>query len=100
MSILDKKYLTKMSNGQTWAVPVRVIAENRAQYYAAKDGVSVEKSLNEDTLPLFESDDYEVEDWAQNNLNWDDVKHVAELVESGGFDWDDGWINGDHDISD
>ena len=60
-----------------------------------------EKSYNEDTIPLFESDDYEIEDWAANNMNWKDVVAFARKVEShpmNDADFQEGWINGDKEI--
>ena len=61
MDILDKIYVTTMSNGQKWAVPVERIAANRAHYYARHDNVSFDEALKTDTIPLFESDDFEIE---------------------------------------
>ena len=34
----------------------------------------------EDTLPLFESSPYEIEDWAANNMHWYEVDMYAEKV--------------------
>jgi endogenous inhibitor of DNA gyrase (YacG/DUF329 family) len=55
-------------------------------------------SLAEDTLPLFRSDDFEIEDWAANNMNWSDVQYAARCV-SAGDDVDFGeWVNGDKEV--
>ena len=63
----------------TWAVPVMVIAKHRAAYYAHEFGGDIEKSLAEDTEPLFERS-YEVTDWASNNMDWTDVEpHAVKL---------------------
>lgn len=98
MSNLKKKYITTMSDGSKWAVPVSIIAGDRAKYYAKEFGGSVERSLNEDTGPLFDSDDFEIEDWAQNNMNWDDVKDYANLIEPAKCDYQEGWMNGEHEV--
>ena len=74
-----------MPDGSKWDVPVSVIALDRAKYYADRDfDGDVEKSLNEDTLPLFKESDFEVKDWAACNMNWSDVESFAVMVEPPG----------------
>ncbi|ABA87791.1 hypothetical protein Pcar_0531 [Syntrophotalea carbinolica DSM 2380] len=98
MSILAKHYVTTMPNGEKWSVPVNVIAIDRAEYYASQFGGDVDRSLREDTEPLFESDTYEIEDWAKNNMNWSDVEASATLAEKGTCDYQEGWVNGDAEV--
>ena len=98
MSILTKNYVTTMPDGSKWAVPVKLIALARASYYAKEFDGDVERSLGEDTSPLFESDHYEIEDWAQNNMHWDDVKDLAECIEPAKCDFQKGWLNGEHEV--
>lgn len=100
MSVLSKSYVTTMCNGQKWAVPVERIAFNRAHFYAKKDGISFDESLKSDTIPLFESDDFEIEDWAQNNMDWSDVEKYAKLVSDPDYFFQDEWVNGEHEIID
>lgn len=95
---MPKHLQIEMPDGSKWAVPVHVIAMNRAAYYAKNDGVSIEASLNNDTLPLFEADEFEIEDWAANNMNWEDVEHLAVCIGKGGSDYQDGWCNGEKKI--
>ena len=71
-----KMLVLQMPDGSEWGVPVEVIARNRAEHYKSEFGDDVERSLAEDTMPLFE-DDYEIEEWASNNMNWQDVKGCA-----------------------
>jgi hypothetical protein len=96
------KYLrVTMSDGSRWDVPVEVIARSRATYYASEFGGDAEKSLKEDTLPLFEEDSYEIEDWAASNMNWSDVAEVARRapdVPKPEVDYQEGWLNGDKEI--
>lgn len=98
MSILSKQYVTTMRNGQKWAIPVERIAFNRAHYYAKKFGISFDESLKERTLPLFESDEFEIEDWATNNMDWSDVKKYAKLISDPEDCFQDGWVNGEHEV--
>ncbi|AQZ81534.1 hypothetical protein BUM88_07885 [Acinetobacter calcoaceticus] len=98
MSILDQNYIVTMPDESKWAVPVRIIAESRAKYYAGVDEVTVEENLNDDTVPLFESDHYEIHDWAANNMNWRDVKEHAVQIERPSLDYEEGWANGDYEV--
>lgn len=100
MGILDQKYIIEMANGERWSVPVRVIAHNRAKHYASEFGGDEERSLLEDTIPLFEDDNYAIEDWAKNNMNWSDVEPFALLHSSGNTDYEIGWTNGAVEIID
>ena len=84
-----------------WDIPVDVIARNRAAAYAEEFNNDIELSLKEDTLPLFESNEYEIKDWAANNMNWDDVKEVAKFVSNKIMtdgDFQEGWVNGNKEI--
>ena len=60
----------------------------------------MERSLNEDTLPLFRGSDYEIKDWAAGNMNWSDVKHAANQVKAAQLDQDfvGSWINGEKEV--
>lgn len=86
----------RMPDGSVWAVPVAVVARNRAEHYAHEFGGDVERSLVEDTVPLFGDDSSAVTDWAQNNMNWSDVEKDAHLVEPPGDpDFQEGWTSGE-----
>ena len=93
------KYLrVTMEDGSEYDIPVRVIAEDRAEQCKDEFYGDLHRSLNEDTNPLFESDSYEIEDWAANNMNWSDVESVAVKVSNGSVDFQEGWVNGDKKI--
>jgi len=98
----DKYLRVTMPDGTKWDVPVMVIAENRAKYYAKADdefGGSFKRSLNEDTLPLFKEDDYEIKDWAAGNMDWDDVSHAAvKVTGTPEPDYQEGWVNGEKEV--
>lgn len=86
-------------DGSTWGVPVMTIARNRAANYAKEFGGDVERSLAEDTIPLFCESEYEITDWAANNMNWSDVKAVATKISGPkpltDADMQEAWVNGD-----
>lgn len=90
-----------MPDGTRWDVPVAVIARNRAERYKGEFDNDVERSLAEDTLPLFTADEYEIQNWAENNMNWRDVMHFARAVRrEQDPDHQDGWVNGDKEFID
>lgn len=102
-TIMDKTLRITMPDGSKWDVPVMVIARDRAEYYADNDdefGGSYERSLKEDTIPLFESDIYEVESWAANNMDWGEVEDYAARMSEPSIDYEDGWANGEKEIVD
>ena len=90
------KYMTvEMADGSKWGVPVEMIARNRAQHYAHEFGGNVDSSLAEDTIPLFESDDFEIQDWAVNNMDWSDFDgHQVKLAEPPAPDFQEAWMSG------
>ncbi len=98
MDILSATYVTTMSDGQKWAVPVERIAFNHAHYYAKRDGISFDETLKRGTIPLFENDHFEIEDWAQNNMDWSDVVKYARIIDDPACDFQEGWVNGEHSI--
>jgi hypothetical protein len=94
---MGKDLVVTMPDGSQWAVDVMIIARHRAAYYAPRefDG-DLWRSLREDTLPLFESDSYEVHDWAANNMNWEDARHAAyQIRPAPAVNYQEGWVNGE-----
>lgn len=90
----NMNYRVTMSDGSKWDIPLWMIIYNRAEYYAGVDSITIEESINEDTIPLFKSDSDEVQEWATNNMNWEDVDGWAELVESRqDLDYQHEWVN-------
>lgn len=75
--LFDKKIYLDMPDGLTYAVPVEIIARDRAEHYKDEFNHDLGESLREDTIPLFLDNDYEIKDWARNNMNWSDVKDKA-----------------------
>lgn len=91
--------ITDEQTGSRRAVPVSVIAEHRARYYAEDRGEfdgDVQRSLDEDTWPLFAGDTYQIEDWASNNMNFEDVEAHARVIPTNRRepDWQEAWVNG------
>lgn len=87
-----------MPDGSVWAVPVSVIAQNRAQYYSTKRKEPLAASLAE-TNEVFADTHEEIIDWASNNMNWSDVEADAKQISpSTPPDMQDGWTNGEKEV--
>ena len=101
---MPEKYLrVKMPDGSKWDVPARVIAEDRAKYYA--EFVSKRDELDYDTVYKEEfeftmDDKYELKDYAADNMDWSDVaEHAVKAEEEPGeVDYQEGWVNGEKEI--
>lgn len=78
---LRNKYIRMTrTDGVVFDIPVNIIAYHRAQYYAHEFDGYVSRSLAKDTVPLFLDDDYNILDWAENNMDWEDVKEFARRI--------------------
>lgn len=92
---MHKLMTIEMPDGSKFGVPVEMIARSRATNYAKEFDGDVERSLAEDTIPLFESDDYAIYDWAVNNMNWSDFDgHHVKVADAPSPDFQDAWISG------
>jgi hypothetical protein len=96
--LANKVYQVTMEDGSVWHIPIIIIAMNHAKYYASADEISFEESLK-NTTAMFLDDDYEIEDWARSNMNWEDVVTTAIMFKSPPeSDHQEGWVNGDAEI--
>ncbi len=63
-------------NGAVWGLPLSVVAEDRAKYYAEKD----KDTTYQEEYDFVMRDDYEGRDWFLNNMNAKDVRaHFTEI---------------------
>lgn len=91
----------EMPDGSKWDVPCEVIARKRTEYYAGVDGFKEGSREWEEEFKR-SMDDYELEDWASNNMNWEDVQSIARKVADlppPEVDYQEGWVNGDNRIA-
>jgi len=76
-----------------YSIPANIIAENRTVYYARNDGFERGGEEWADEYDFVINDDYLLEDWMFNNMDWSDIKpHATKLptkptIDSG--QWDD-----------
>lgn len=87
------RLIVEFSNGERWAVPVQLIVDDRDTHYAD------EKEDTAGFIARGSLDDYEVTDWANNNMNWSDVSEYAEKVGGGkAVDYEDEWCNAEKEV--
>ena len=94
---MKRMYAVTMSNGDVYGIPAEVVADNYAKYYA---GLGDDYKENyEAMIEWFDTEDFEFADWAKNNMDWDEVKEKAILLESREpvIDFQDGWMNGEYE---
>ncbi len=97
------KYLrVTMPDGSQWDIEAKVIADNRAQYYADQEDPEDPAAQHEVYKEEFEyamGDDSELLDWAPNNMDWADVEHVAVRHHPPDEDtYGDAWCNAPKEI--
>ena len=95
-----KKYLlVEMPDFSVWRVPVQVIADAMTDYYVKKYSEDREKAKAE-TERRFTTYEFEIEDWAANNMNWDEIEPHAVRVSAGEVDYQIGWESGKKCVTD
>jgi hypothetical protein len=96
---MEKVLNVRFSNGDEFTIPARIIAENRANYYATIDGYEKDSNEWEQEVQYAINDPYEIEDWAANNMDWVDLEPYAELLEKSEFDYNEEWGEADKELS-
>ena len=89
---MKKFMIVNFDNGDKYKIPTEIIFKDCLDYYIkeSEDETSeeVEKQLRED----FE-DSFIIEDWAFNNMNWEDVEKYAIPLEYGEKNMEELWVN-------
>lgn len=93
---MKQKYLrVTMPNGRKWDVPALLIAQHRAIAIVETD---METSFDAE-VKFALNNEYEIQDWAANNMDWKDVEFRAQIAsEDIGVDYQEGWVNGNKEI--
>lgn len=84
-----------MPDGSKWDVPAKLVAANRARFYAEK-GDDYEGEFD-----FAMGDEYTLRDWAAGNMDWSDVEAEARKVSERVLepvDYQEGWVNGDKEV--
>lgn len=92
-----KYYTVEMTNGDIYGIPAQVIAENYAKYFKGNNE-EIYQEQYDCMMEMFDRKEYAFEDWARDEMDWDDVKHCAVLLKRGEVkvDFQEGWMNGKH----
>ncbi len=86
--------IVNFRDGSKWSVPAKVIAENRARYFADSDP----ETTFGNEVDFAMQNDYELTDWAKNNMNWSDVAPHAIRIGDRPADYDEEWTNAEMEI--
>ena len=98
------KYIrVEMPDFSKWDIPADFVAKARAKYYADKEGTD-SKSWNKVYKEEYEytmEDSFELTDWLNCNMNWNDVKDIAKKISEiklAEEDLQEGIVNGKKEI--
>lgn len=93
------KYLRIIfSDGSIYDIAALIIADHRAKYYVEHDMKEPDNELSAQEIYKEElnnalEDDFEIEDWAKNNMDWKDVEAYAHRVSTKEIDFNEEWSN-------
>ncbi len=84
------KYLVvEMSDKTRWAIPAILIAKNRAEHYRHES-----ENAYDEEVEYAMSDEYEITDWAGNNMDWKDVcSHAIQIEALSMINYHRDWVN-------
>lgn len=74
--IAVKLLVLVLPSGAEWGIPAEVIAKHRARHYADNDP---DTTFDEEFAWTMENE-FELRDWAANNMNWEDVREFAREI--------------------
>lgn len=88
-----KTLRVSFSDGSQYDIPVRVILINASEYYHRKDPDYPQDQFGHDWS------DFEIGDWATNNMNWCEVApHAVQVKPPDKRDMDELWSNADTEV--
>lgn len=91
-----KFYRFECSNGDVYEIPLDEIIDSKAAYAFERKWFGDMYMINviREIIKEFNTDPWLIEEWATNNMNWDEVKSNARLVKSENkIDMQDEWCN-------
>ena len=86
----------EFSDGSIFRIPIGIIALDRADYFAKKEGGNDPvkySTVYEEEYQYTLSSDAELLDWAANNMNWSNLEDYAIEVDKKGVDFEQEWPN-------
>lgn len=98
---MAKFLVVTFSDNSRWKIPAEFIAKDRSAYYAKldseRDGDDYDEVYKLE-LDYTLNDNYELTDWASNNMNWEDVLAVASRLPDEEIDYGSQWINAEKKV--
>ncbi len=90
----DAELHINMSDGSIWSIPVQIIVDARDEYYQDEKEDTV-KFVRDRSLT-----NYEIIDFASNNMNFSDFNgHAKEIpTKRKKLDFEEEWANGDKEV--
>jgi len=95
----EKRLIIKFTKGVTYVVPARMIAEDRARYYASVDGYEEDSQEFLDEVNATLDDEFMILDWVENNMNWCDLEPYAVKLGEDILDLEEEWLTEDRTLS-
>lgn len=102
---MNKKFIIiTFSNGEKYKIPAEFIAVARAKYYADLDSrrdINIKyDEIYQQELEYSLNNNDEILDWADNNMNWEDVKDVTTFIEQikEEINYEKEWTNSEKEI--
>jgi len=88
-----------MLDGSKYEVPANLIAEDRARYYGREDPEPDFETTYQKELAYTLEEDYELCDWAANNMNWAEVEPFSvRIADPPPPNLQEGWNNGEKKV--
>ncbi len=93
---MSKKIEITFSNGVVYSIPAKIVAEDRADYYATQDDGDYDEIFKQEMWVL--DDELELLDWMRGNMDWEDVEEEATLERVDKINKHDEFINADAEL--
>ena len=76
------------SNGKVFRVPAKYITEHSYKIMKEYNEKYNDDFIKNDYINYMLTDEYALQDWSSNSMDWDDLKDVAVEVKTEAFDYD------------
>jgi hypothetical protein len=90
---MKKTILIKFSNGDWFEADLLEIAKHRADYYSSIEEFNHDSKKYQEEVDVVMKYHEEGLDWVQNNMEWNEVKHMGDFVNRDIYDHEDEFYN-------
>ncbi len=92
----DKNILIKFTNGDWFEIPLKAIAEHRANFYHLNSEPNHENWQGEVDYILDTA--FEGLHWLQNNMEWEDIYPLGIFINAEFFDYSKGMVDAGFEV--